>query len=84
MYLRKITYQISWNPFSDSRVFLYGRTDIQTDMRLIVAFRNFAECAYKFSTDLAEGPYVSLQFSSSDLINRKKIKFNELESLMTV
>ena len=30
------------NPSSGSRVFPYGRTDRRTDMKLIVAFRNFA------------------------------------------
>jgi len=39
-------------------------TDIQTDVtKLIVAFRNFAKCTYKFSTDLAEGPFASFAVS---------------------
>ena len=31
------------NPSSGSRVFLCGRADGQTDLKLIVAFRNFAK-----------------------------------------
>ena len=42
--LKMLIFQISWNPFGESRVLPYGRLTVtETDMsRPIVAFRNFA------------------------------------------